>query len=185
MVSPLWNVPNLLTLSRLPLSALIFVAIQLDYWWWALGFFVVASLTDWLDGWWARRYDQGTPFGRAADPLIDKVMILGGFVFLMTKPESRLSAWMVAAMLAREFLITGLRGYMESIGVKFGADWFGKLKMFLQCILFGYLLFFLGIAGSDIEFLVGIQIVLIYVTILATIGSGVQYLVRSWPHLQK
>ncbi len=183
MKSPLWNVPNLLTLSRLPLSVGIFAAIEYDAWRLALLLFAIASFTDWLDGWWARRYNQLSAFGRAADPLIDKVMILGGFVFLMMKPESHLTAWMVALMLARELLITGLRGYMETMGIKFGADWFGKLKMVLQCVLFGYILtvFVLGPDWYNVTY--PIQMVLIYTTIAATVGSGLQYLVRSWPHL--
>ncbi len=184
MKSTIWNVPNCLTLSRLPLSGGIFAAIQFDYWYLAFGLFLIASLTDWLDGWWARKFNQGSAFGRAADPLIDKVMILGGFIFLMPKPASGLSTWIVVTILARELLITGLRGHMEAIGVKFGADWFGKLKMFLQCILFGYLLFFLGLEPNNREVWGFIQYTLIYLTLAATVGSGLQYLIRAWPHLK-
>ena len=89
------------------------------------------------------------------------------------------------ARLLRELLITGLRGYMETMGVKFGADWFGKLKMVLQCVLFGYILFVFNLNSEGREYTRPIQIVLIYTTLAATLGSGLQYLVRSWPHLQK
>ncbi len=75
--TPLWNIPNLLSLSRLPLAVVLCACIAYEQWPAALAVFVVAALTDWLDGWWARKFDQGTPLGRSLDPLTDKVLIGG------------------------------------------------------------------------------------------------------------
>jgi CDP-diacylglycerol---glycerol-3-phosphate 3-phosphatidyltransferase len=98
MPTPLWTIPNILTLSRLPLSAVIFAGIEYRWYWLAVAAFAIAAITDWLDGKLARKWNQLSAFGRAADPLIDKVMILGGYVFLMAQPESGLTAWMVARL---------------------------------------------------------------------------------------
>ena len=61
-------------------------------------------------------------------------MVAGAFVYLM-QPRFGLAAWMVATIIGRELLVTGFRGWLESLGLKFGADWFGKLKMLLQCVV--------------------------------------------------
>lgn len=171
------NVPNLLTLSRLPLSAILFAAIDRQWWPVALIAFLLASLTDWADGYLARLWNQTSAFGRAFDPLIDKVMMGGAFVYLLMVPSSGLLPWMVAVVLARELLVTGLRGYLESLGYRFGADWFGKLKMFLQCIYLGWYLFLRCIEPT--ESMWAIHTGLLWAMLLATIGSGVQYLIRS------
>ena len=97
--------------------------------------FVVAAVTDWLDGYLARRWNMGTALGRNLDPLVDKVLICGAFIFLLPVGDQRawLLPWMVTVVVLRELVITGLRSFMETAGAKFGADWLGKLKMGLQC----------------------------------------------------
>ena len=130
-----WNVPNVLTLSRLPLSVVYLPAFRTVGGSPRLLTFGVASLTDWLDGWWARKFDQMSAFGRTFDPLIDKVLVGGAFIYLIPVKEAGLLPWMVTVVIGRELLVTGIRGYIEALGKKFGADWFGKLKMFLQCIV--------------------------------------------------
>src|SRR5262245_7297079 len=110
----MWNVPNLLSLSRLPLAALLFVLIAKGIWPGALVVFLVAALTDWLDGWWARRFNQGSALGRALDPLTDKVLVCGAFIFLIPGVEAGLTPWMVTIVVARELLVTGIRGMVES-----------------------------------------------------------------------
>lgn len=171
-----WNVPNVLTLSRLPLSALLFACIDQHWWWFALVTFVVAALTDWLDGWWARRFNQLSVFGRVFDPLTDKIMLGGAFIFLVAVPESGMRAWIAAAVISRELLITGVRGYVESLGKKFGADWFGKLKTILQCFWLGTVLFYLGVTGESWAPTIEVaHLILLYAMVIATIGSGLQY----------
>ncbi|MCE9532418.1 MAG: CDP-diacylglycerol--glycerol-3-phosphate 3-phosphatidyltransferase [Planctomycetes bacterium] len=175
-----WTIPNILTLSRLPLSVLLFVCIAQGWWFAALLSFVAASMTDWLDGWLARKLNQLSAFGRTFDPLIDKVMVAGAFIFLMPVKEAGLSPWMVTVVIGRELLITGIRGYVEALGKKFGADWFGKLKMILQCVVLLVILGVMTLRGQEwaktlIAPLETMQLIVLYTMLAATIGSGIQY----------
>src|SRR5215831_14862143 len=124
--SSLLNVPNLLSLARIPLAVVLFACIVYQAWLAGLIAFVVACATDWLDGWWARRYGPLTLVGRNLDPLADKILVCGAFIYLLPVPESGLSRWMVTVVIVRELLVTGIRGMVEATGKKFGADWFGK-----------------------------------------------------------
>src|SRR5688500_1744686 len=83
MRSELLNVPNLLSLSRIPLTVVLCWAIVAEWWLAALVTFAVAAVTDWLDGWWARKFNQLSAVGRALDPLTDKVLIASAFIFLI------------------------------------------------------------------------------------------------------
>jgi CDP-diacylglycerol---glycerol-3-phosphate 3-phosphatidyltransferase len=181
----LWNVPNILSLSRVPLTAALCVCIEFRWWLPALIVFGVAALTDWLDGWWARKFNQMSAVGRALDPLTDKVLIGSAFLFLIPVLEAGVAPWMVAVMIARELLITGIRGIVESTGAKFGADWFGKLKTILQCVVLVAVLLLLTCRQEAWlgEFDPALQRsyrVLLYAMLVATVGSGVQYLVKAY-----
>lgn len=176
----LWTVPNILTLSRLPLSAVLFVCISYQWWFAGLLTFCIASMTDWIDGWWARKFNQLSAFGRTFDPLVDKVLVGGAFIYLMPVTEAGLMPWMVTVIIGRELLVTGIRGYVESLGKKFGADWFGKLKMILQCVAIIAILLVMTLRGQSwasemIEPLAIVQSAIVYAMIGATIGSGLQY----------
>ncbi|MCU0705303.1 MAG: CDP-alcohol phosphatidyltransferase family protein [Fimbriiglobus sp.] len=184
MHSEFWNVPNVLSLSRIPLTALVCWAIAAGFWAIALVTFVLATLTDWLDGWWARRFHKLTTVGRALDPLTDKVMIASAFIFLIPVPDSGIDPWMVAVVVVREVLITGLRGMVEAAGKKFGADWFGKMKTVLQCAVLIGVLLMKTLAAN--EWLTAawvpfgwVQLGLLWAMLAATVGSGVQYCVRA------
>jgi CDP-diacylglycerol--glycerol-3-phosphate 3-phosphatidyltransferase len=139
-VSTIWNVPNQLTMARLVLSVLCFVFLAFDYYLVALVLFVIAAGTDWVDGYWARRYGQITQLGRIMDPFADKIVICGTFVFLAAVPPSitgestsEIAAWMAVVVVARELLVTALRSFFEEHGTDFSAQWPGKWKMLLQC----------------------------------------------------
>lgn len=179
------NVPNLLTISRVPLTVVMCIFIECQIWPAALATFIVASMTDWIDGWWARRFNQGSTFGRVFDPLTDKIMLGGAFIFLIRVSDSSMEPWMVAVVIGRELLITGVRGYVESLGKKFGADWFGKLKTILQCAWLLAVLVFLTIKGQSWpESVVGavemIHFGLLYAMLAATVLSGLQYCLKAW-----
>lgn len=174
------NVPNALTVSRVPLTILLCTFIEFRVWPAALATFVVAAVTDMIDGWWARRFGQLSTFGRVFDPLTDKILLGGAFIFLIPVEESRMRAWMAAVVIGRELLITGVRGYVESLGKKFGADWFGKLKTVLQCAWLLAVLFYLTISEEGwAESLKRPAEVLhhglLYAMLAATILSGLQY----------
>jgi CDP-diacylglycerol---glycerol-3-phosphate 3-phosphatidyltransferase len=178
------TLPNLLTLSRLPLAVVLFACIAYEWWLAGLVVFVLASLTDWADGFLARRLNQLSALGRSLDPLIDKVLIGGAFIFLIPVKGSELTPWMVTVVVGRELLITGLRGIMEAQGVKFGADMLGKLKMVLQCAVLIVVLANLWLrmqawAEPWQPALWWLQIGLIYAMLLATVLSGGQYILKA------
>jgi CDP-diacylglycerol--glycerol-3-phosphate 3-phosphatidyltransferase len=185
---PLLNLPNQLTLARLGLAVVLFVLIALELWPAALAVFAVAALTDWLDGYLARRWNLGTAFGRNLDPLVDKVLTCGAFTFLIPVAHAGIAAWMVVVVVTRELIVTGLRSFVEKAGVKFGAAWPGKLKMVLQCA--ALVAIFLDLWGRSPQWsswtgtvwpagLTVVRDVLIYAMVVSTIISGLQYLARA------
>jgi CDP-diacylglycerol--glycerol-3-phosphate 3-phosphatidyltransferase len=100
-----------------------------DYW--ATAVFIVAMATDWVDGWWARRNDRTSDLGRILDPVADKLLVMAALIMLV---GDVLPAWMVAAVIAREFLVTGLRLAAIERGVVIGARDLGKLKTTAQAV---------------------------------------------------
>lgn len=181
---PLLNVPNLLSLARVPLAVALFALIVHEAWLAGLVVFLLATATDWLDGWWARRYGPLTLVGRNLDPLTDKILVCGTFIYLIPVRGAGIDPWMVTVVVCRELLVTGLRGMVEATGRKFGADWFGKLKMALQCaVLIGVLLLAwlrtLGGTADLLAVLDRVQLVLLWAMLAATVGSGAQYVVKG------
>ena len=149
----------------------------------AFWLFILTAASDFLDGYLARRGNQITAFGRIADPFVDKVLVMGVMVFLAVLPWSQrwFPAWVVVVILAREFLVTGLRGYVESLGRQFPADWFGKTKMVLQCTAVGLVL---GIHAFDFPhfantFFEWTAHLLVYSTLASTVLSCVSYLSKT------
>jgi CDP-diacylglycerol---glycerol-3-phosphate 3-phosphatidyltransferase len=103
-----------------------------DYW--ATALFALAMATDWVDGWWARRTGRTSDLGRLLDPVADKLLVLAALIMLVDRV---LPAWMVAAVIAREFLVTGLRLAALERGVVIGARDLGKLKTWAQALAAG------------------------------------------------
>jgi len=181
---PLLTVPNLFSASRVPLAVGLFACVVYEAWLAGLVIFLAAAATDFLDGWWARRYGPLTVVGRNLDPIADKVLVCGGFIYLIPVPGAGVLPWMVTVVVCRELVVTGVRGIVEATGQKFGADWFGKLKMGLQCaVLIGVLLIqwlrTLGGTADLLAVLDPVQAVLLWAMLAATVGSGVQYLVKA------
>lgn len=177
---PVFNVPNQLTLARFVLSIVLFLLISLGAWVWCVVVFAVAAVTDWLDGFIARKMGISSAFGRNFDPLVDKVLICGAFIFLLPVADSGLAAWMVTVVVARELIITGLRSYMENLGASFGADWLGKIKMVLQCASLFAIFVALEVLNTEAASFFGIvRDILVWAMLAATAGSGLQYLWRA------
>ena len=173
---PFWNLPNALTLSRPALGAVAWGLIAYEKYAAALGVFLVAALTDALDGWLARKLGQASAIGRALDPLVDKVLIIGTLAYLLPVHKSGVLPIMVAVISARELVIQWLRSLIEGKGEPFGANAAGKLKTIFQCIAVIASLVGLafGIAGNR-PFAIGRDIILWLATGL-TVYSGVVYL---------
>ncbi|MCK4872048.1 MAG: CDP-diacylglycerol--glycerol-3-phosphate 3-phosphatidyltransferase [Phycisphaerales bacterium] len=192
------RIPNILTVLRLLLAAAFFVILE---WYryphtnaWALyvatGVFVVAALTDALDGKLARRWKVESTFGRVMDPFADKILVLGAFVYLagprfaLAAPDigqvSGVAPWMVVVILARELLVTALRGSAESAGVKFGAVRAGKLKMVLQSVTVPAVLLLIAIADpAHSTWSAVVRDILVWATVVVTILSGWPYVVSA------
>jgi CDP-diacylglycerol--glycerol-3-phosphate 3-phosphatidyltransferase len=113
------NVPNVLTSVRLVLAIVVFVLIPLELYIPAMVVFIVAAATDWVDGYWARKYGQVTQLGRIFDPFVDKIIICGTFIFLSSQPGSGIPAWISVVVVGRELLVTVLRSYLEQRGADF------------------------------------------------------------------
>ncbi|MCS7021162.1 MAG: CDP-alcohol phosphatidyltransferase family protein [Gemmataceae bacterium] len=178
------KVPNWLSLARLPLAVILCAGIAQQWWWGALGVLAVAAATDALDGWWARRYQAQSRWGRSLDPLTDKVLTSTAFIYLsVTSEQTGIYPWMAAVIVARELLVTGLRGMVESEGAAFGADWGGKIKTITQfAVLVGVLVQQgLWTAGESYpaELLHWPLRLLIGLMLAATVTSGLHYLVKA------
>lgn len=161
----------------------------------AAAVFVLAALTDALDGHLARRWQVITPFGRVMDPFADKVLVLGAFIFLagpgfgfherinnvwFRTQTSGIYPWMVVVFLSRELLVTSIRGVLEGQGVAFPADRAGKVKMVVQSVAVPTILSLLAIADASPNRPARIMIDgIAWLTLVATVVSGVPYMLRA------
>jgi CDP-diacylglycerol--glycerol-3-phosphate 3-phosphatidyltransferase len=176
-----FNLPNQLTAARFVLGVVLFVLIEFALWIPCITVFALAAMTDWLDGYLARKQGLTSTLGRNIDPLVDKVLICGAFIFLLPVRDSGVYAWMVTVVVARELIITGLRSFVENLGATFGADWLGKIKMVLQCAaLFAV---FWALQHPETWSRVA-RDVLIFGMLGSTALSGLQYLWRAFALLK-
>lgn len=182
-----WNVPNAITVSRFVLALVLFAMIDTGTMWFASAVvFVVAASTDFLDGYYARKYGQVTVIGRVLDPFVDKIIVCGAFIFLAAVPESGICAWTAFIVLAREMLVTSLRSVLEAKGVDFSAQWSGKLKMVIQCVAVPFCLVSLGLNANysdDFPQLIStfdtVRDYVVIATVAVTLLSGLEYVVRA------
>jgi CDP-diacylglycerol---glycerol-3-phosphate 3-phosphatidyltransferase len=142
--------------------------------------FQVVAWTDLLDGYLARKYKQVTHFGRIADPLVDKIVVCGAFIFFLTLvPLNRVfSPWFVVVVLAREFLVSGVRGAAEAAGIPFPASVWGKIKTFVQNLAVGW-----GVGHAawlpEAGWSSTILTVLMWGALVATVVSGATYALEA------
>lgn len=170
----LFNVPNTLAFIRLLLAPLMFFFLVnqdasifegihsswLNYI--AAFIFVLASATDFFDGYIARTFDQITVLGSILDPLADKMLTLAGFLGLMILGSA--SPWAIFLILTRELFITGLRVSAVAEGIDISASWMGKVKTVMQMIAIGFLM--MGWPGGEI---------LLWIAVILTLYSGYEY----------
>jgi CDP-diacylglycerol--glycerol-3-phosphate 3-phosphatidyltransferase len=177
-----WNVPNSLTMSRLVLAIVVFVLISYAYHFTAAVVFTLAAVTDALDGYLARLLNQETPLGRQLDPLIDKVIVAGTYIYLLTLENTGVQPWMVTTIVVRELLIQGLRSHLEGQGQPFGARTAGKLKTLFQCLSIIAILLALW-ARPPAGWLL-VRDLLTWTAVGLTIYSGLGYVVLAFPWLR-
>ena len=180
------NIPNMITMARLLMTALVFVCMQLSLStepldktlaWIAFGLFISAAATDFLDGYLARKWNLVTAFGRIADPFADKILIIGTLVMLLQFEAATaiLSHWYVVIVIAREFLVTAIRGVVEASGQEFGADQLGKWKMVTQCWTVGALMLLI----VDVAWVEWPAVAGYWVSLVLTVVSGLNYVIKA------
>jgi CDP-diacylglycerol---glycerol-3-phosphate 3-phosphatidyltransferase len=136
----------------------------------------VAAGTDWIDGFYARRYNQVTTLGRILDPFVDKIIICGTFIFLAGIKDSGLTSAMAVVVVGRELLVTALRSFLEQQGADFSATLSGKLKMVLQCIAAAVSLYRLSYgAVAPPDWLNETLVISVWSAVALTVVSGVAY----------
>jgi len=183
------NWANRITLSRLALTVLFVVSLNSSWQYartTALVIFLIAGLTDFIDGEIARRYGIITNFGKLMDPLVDKIMLAAAFISLV--PLKAVPAWAATTVVARDFLITGLRLMASAKGRILPAESLGKQKTSWQVIT---VLFFLGLfSASELRFANEASVcwlrawnqagpILVWITVALTLYSGLAY---AWRH---
>ncbi len=165
------NLPNKLTIFRVSL-VIPFVALMLNgYDLWAVAVFIIASLTDLLDGKIARKYNLITDFGKFMDPLADKLLVCAAMICLVEM--GRLPAWMVIVIISREFIISGFRLVASDNGVVIAASYWGKFKTTFQMLMIIVLILNLG-GVFDM-----IGLVLTWIALILTVVSLIDYLVKN------
>lgn len=142
---------------------------------------IIGSLTDFLDGKIARKYNLVTNFGKFLDPIADKLLVITGFVILMDQSNKAgnglFTWWMLAIILAREFIVSGMRLIAVENGRVIAASKYGKIKTTIQFITLIYL--FIGIGTTKVNAYTIIGLLFVYATLVATVFSGIDYLVKN------
>lgn len=204
-----WKLPNQLTVARIGLAIVFFVMLGMYHPTAALGrglllaafvVFVAAGVTDFLDGFLARRMDLESAFGRIVDPFVDKVLIVGAFAMLAgsnflypgegcelerSLPHwltggmlTVVQSWMVVAIIAREFIVSAIRGYSESCGKKFPATYAGKIKMIVQLFAIGTVMFQMAVL-PEAAWAIYLKITLVWLAVIVTVVSGLAYVKKA------
>ncbi len=176
------NLPNKLTIFRVILIPFFLLALMVPVIpagkWIAVAIFIIASLTDLLDGKIARKYNLVTDFGKFMDPLADKLLVCSAMIALIEL--NRIPAWIVIVIIAREFIISGFRLVASDNGVVIAASYWGKFKTTFQ--MFMVILLILNLSENfpgAVTIIVICEQVLIYVSLLLTIISLIDYLVKN------
>lgn len=168
------NLPNKLTLFRVVLIPFFVLFLLVDITemdqWIALAIFIVASLTDLLDGKIARKYNLVTNFGKFMDPLADKLLVCSALICLVAL--ERIPAWMVIVIIAREFIISGFRLIAADNGVVIAASYWGKFKTTFQMVMICLLV-------VDIEAIRVLTAVVTWTAVILTVVSLIDYLVKN------
>ncbi|SHE68311.1 CDP-diacylglycerol--glycerol-3-phosphate 3-phosphatidyltransferase [Thermomonas hydrothermalis] len=180
------TVPTWLTLARIALIPVLVVVYYLDARWSNLAatlVFVAASLTDWLDGWIARRYRLFSRFGAFLDPVADKLMVSTALVITVQHHHTVWMALWASIIIGREIAVSALREWMAELGqrAKVAVALVGKIKTIVQMVALGFLLYRAPVLGLPV-FLIGEW--LLAAAAVLTLWSGWEYLRAAWPVLR-
>ena len=182
----LLNLPNILTLTRIAVVPIVVVLLMFESkenCFWAAAIFSIASITDWLDGYLARKWGIVTVLGKFLDPLADKLIVMAALIMLI--PLGRVPAWAVLVILSRELIVSGVRSIASTEGIVISASNLGKYKTIFQMVaIIGLLLHYkyYWFFGVQYDFLYpslhNAGIFLFYISLILTVWSGVDYFVK-------
>lgn len=158
-----------ITLARVALIPVFMVVLQMGYAWPAMLIFAVASLTDFVDGYIARHYNQTSDFGKFLDPLADKLLVTAALLAFIQ--QGRMPAWVVMLVLVREFAVSGLRMVAATEGLVLAAGFSGKVKTFSTMV---------GLCAMMVLPYLWLDWAVILVIAVTTLYSGVEYFVQNW-----
>ncbi|WP_053219598.1 CDP-diacylglycerol--glycerol-3-phosphate 3-phosphatidyltransferase [Virgibacillus senegalensis] len=184
------NIPNKITMSRIFLIPIFILLLTIPFEWgsWNIGnqelpishftaglLFILASTTDWIDGYYARKYNLVTNLGKFLDPLADKLLVASALILLVEMGSA--PAWVVIVIISREFAVTGLRLVAAGEGLVLAASQMGKLKTVLQIVAISALLLH-NFPFAYLGFPFGV--ICLYAAMVVTIISGYDYFLKNW-----
>jgi CDP-diacylglycerol--glycerol-3-phosphate 3-phosphatidyltransferase len=181
----IWNLPNALTLLRIFMVPLLVVVLLTKFTgreFVGLAIFLIAAITDFFDGWLARRRNQTTRMGALLDPIADKLLMSAAFISLVEIDPTHVPAWMVVIIIGREFAVSGLRSIAAQQGVTIAASSLGKGKMVSQVIAISLLI--LGYELDRVGEVVGIAglrltgTIALWAVVLFALASGIDYFMK-------
>lgn len=169
------NLPNKLTLLRIIVVPFFIAAFMMEEYLIAVILFALASLTDYFDGQIARKRNLVTNFGKIMDPLADKILVYSALCLFLE--DGHIRAWMLIVILAREFIVAGMRTVAASEGKVLAAEMSGKIKTVLQMI--GVIVMMVGLAFPDNENILIIGSLIFFLSVVATVYSGMEYIIKN------
>ena len=180
----MWNLPNILTLMRIAMIPVFIVVYYLPWEWHhfaSAAIFGIAALTDWVDGYFARKLNMVTPFGAFLDPVADKLIVVAALVLLIEVHSSPWFSLPAIIIIGRELVISALREWMSELGSgqSIAVSTLGKVKTWFQMVAIAILL----LAKPEQEVLTMIGFIVIYAAAALTLWSMIYYLIKAWPQL--
>jgi len=174
----IFNVPNIITLTRISVVPFLFFLLTSPGPFWSLvlaALFVLASITDFFDGFIARKYNMITTMGKFLDPLADKLIVNSAMILMI--PIGRIDAWIVVIIIMRDLIVDGIRSIASSEGIYIQASILGKQKTLAQIIAVTALMIHYPFLGLDAHF---VGTIVLYVAFFLTIYSGIDYFVKFY-----
>jgi CDP-diacylglycerol---glycerol-3-phosphate 3-phosphatidyltransferase len=179
----IFNLPNIITLMRISVVPFLFILLTEPGEFWSLilaSLFAIASLTDMLDGYLARKYNMITTMGKFLDPLADKLIVNTAMILMI--PIKRIPVWIVAITIIRDLIVDGIRSIASSEGLYIQASPLGKQKTIAQLFAVTALMIHFPIFGIDSQF---VGKVILYIAFVLTIYSGADYFIKFYRRAKK
>jgi|SRR5208283_668858 CDP-diacylglycerol--glycerol-3-phosphate 3-phosphatidyltransferase len=178
-----FNLPNTITLLRISVVPFLFILLLSPGEFWSLILailFVIASITDFFDGYIARKYQMITTMGKFLDPIADKIMVNTAMILMI--PIGRIPAWIVAITIIRDLMVDVIRSIASSEGIYIQASTLGKQKTLAQIIAVTALIIHYSIFGINAH---AVGMVILYIALVLTIFSGIDYFIKLYRNIEK